>query len=93
MLEMRFFKGSTQSEIGEVLGITQMQVSRLLSALLAPAPRRARGVTPEVRSLTLACSADAGGAGPVTARGDSQETAQRSAAAMWAGDRASRRWG
>jgi RNA polymerase sigma-B factor len=35
MLEMRFFRGSTQSEIGEVLGITQMQVSRLLSALLA----------------------------------------------------------
>jgi RNA polymerase sigma-B factor len=35
MLEMRFFKGATQSEIGEVLGITQMQVSRLLSALLA----------------------------------------------------------
>jgi RNA polymerase sigma-B factor len=35
MLEMRFFRGATQSEIGEVLGITQMQVSRLLSALLA----------------------------------------------------------
>jgi RNA polymerase sigma-B factor len=35
MLEMRFFKGSTQAEIGEVLGITQMQVSRPLSALLA----------------------------------------------------------
>jgi RNA polymerase sigma-B factor len=35
MLEMRFFKGATQSEIGEGLGITQMQVSRLLSALLA----------------------------------------------------------
>lgn len=35
MLEMRFFKGATQSEIGEVLGVTQMQVSRLLSALLA----------------------------------------------------------
>jgi RNA polymerase sigma-B factor len=35
MLEMRFFKGATQSEIGDVLGITQMQVSRLLSALLA----------------------------------------------------------
>ena len=34
MLEMRFFRGATQSEIGEVLGITQMQVSRLLSALL-----------------------------------------------------------
>lgn len=35
MLEMRFFKGATQSEIGGVLGITQMQVSRLLSALLS----------------------------------------------------------
>lgn len=35
MLELRFYKGATQSEIGEVLGITQMQVSRLLSALLA----------------------------------------------------------
>jgi RNA polymerase sigma-B factor len=35
MLEMRFFKGATQAEIGEVLGVTQMQVSRLLSALLA----------------------------------------------------------
>lgn len=35
MLEMRFFQGATQAEIGEVLGITQMQVSRLLSALLA----------------------------------------------------------
>lgn len=35
MLEMRFFQGATQAEIGAVLGITQMQVSRLLSALLA----------------------------------------------------------
>jgi RNA polymerase sigma-B factor len=35
MLEMRYFQGATQSQIGEVLGITQMQVSRLLSALLA----------------------------------------------------------
>lgn len=34
MLEMRFFKGATQAEIGQVLGITQMQVSRLLAALL-----------------------------------------------------------
>jgi RNA polymerase sigma-B factor len=34
MLEMRFFKGATQAEIGEVLGITQMQVSRLLSKLM-----------------------------------------------------------
>lgn len=34
MLEMRFFKGATQAEIGAALGITQMQVSRLLSALL-----------------------------------------------------------
>jgi RNA polymerase sigma-B factor len=35
MLEMRFFRGATQAEIGAALGITQMQVSRLLSALLA----------------------------------------------------------
>jgi RNA polymerase sigma-B factor len=45
MLEMRFFKGSTQSEIGEVLGITQMQVSRLLSALLARLRDELGGVT------------------------------------------------
>jgi RNA polymerase sigma-B factor len=45
MLEMRFFKGATQSEIGEVLGITQMQVSRLLSALLARLRDELGGVT------------------------------------------------
>jgi RNA polymerase sigma-B factor len=35
MIEMRFFRGATQAEIGEVLGVTQMQVSRLLSNLMA----------------------------------------------------------
>jgi len=35
MLEMRFWQGATQSEIGERLGVTQMQVSRLLSSLMA----------------------------------------------------------
>lgn len=35
MLRMRFFEGATQAEIGQVLGITQMQVSRLLSGLMA----------------------------------------------------------
>ena len=35
MLEMRFFHGATQAEIGAEIGVTQMQVSRLLSALLA----------------------------------------------------------
>jgi RNA polymerase sigma-B factor len=34
MVEMRFFHDATQAEIGEVLGITQMQVSRLLSNLM-----------------------------------------------------------
>jgi RNA polymerase sigma-B factor len=34
MLEMRFFQDATQVEIGNVLGITQMQVSRLLSDLM-----------------------------------------------------------
>jgi RNA polymerase sigma-B factor len=35
MLEMRFFKGATQAEIGAVIGVTQMQVSRLLADLMA----------------------------------------------------------
>jgi RNA polymerase sigma-B factor len=35
MLEMRFFRGATQSEIGEAIGVTQMQVSRLLADLMA----------------------------------------------------------
>jgi RNA polymerase sigma-B factor len=34
MLGMRFVEGATQSEIGETLGVTQTQVSRLLSALM-----------------------------------------------------------
>jgi RNA polymerase sigma-B factor len=33
MLEMRFVRGATQAEIGAEIGVTQMQVSRLLSAL------------------------------------------------------------
>ena len=35
ILEMRFFADRTQKEIGEEIGVTQMQVSRLLSGLLA----------------------------------------------------------
>ncbi|MFC4786499.1 sigma-70 family RNA polymerase sigma factor [Nocardioides sp. MAHUQ-72] len=35
LLEMRFFGGCTQAEIGADIGVTQMQVSRLLSRLLA----------------------------------------------------------
>ncbi len=34
MLELRFVRGATQAEIGAEIGVTQMQVSRLLSALL-----------------------------------------------------------
>ncbi len=34
MLEMRFFRGATQAEVGEAIGLTQMQVSRLLSDLM-----------------------------------------------------------
>jgi RNA polymerase sigma-B factor len=34
MLEMRFFRGATQAEVGEAIGVTQMQVSRLLSDLM-----------------------------------------------------------
>jgi len=35
ILRLRFWKGWTQQEIGEQLGVTQMQVSRLLSRILA----------------------------------------------------------
>ena len=35
MLELRFVQGATQAEIGAEIGVTQMQVSRLLSALLS----------------------------------------------------------
>jgi RNA polymerase sigma-B factor len=34
ILMMRFFRGMTQSEIGEELGVSQMQVSRLLTRIL-----------------------------------------------------------
>jgi RNA polymerase sigma-B factor len=35
IVEMRFFRGCTQAEIGAEIGVTQMQVSRLLTRLLA----------------------------------------------------------
>jgi RNA polymerase sigma-B factor len=35
ILLMRFFRGMTQTEIGERLGISQMQVSRLIAKILA----------------------------------------------------------
>lgn len=35
ILEMRFVHGATQREIGEEIGVTQMQVSRLLSGIFA----------------------------------------------------------
>jgi RNA polymerase sigma-B factor len=35
IVEMRFFRGCTQAQIGAEIGVTQMQVSRLLTRLLA----------------------------------------------------------
>jgi len=35
IVEMRFFRGCTQAQIGEAIGVTQMQVSRLLTRLMA----------------------------------------------------------
>lgn len=35
ILELRFWRGCTQAEIGAAIGVTQMQVSRLLNSLLA----------------------------------------------------------
>jgi RNA polymerase sigma-B factor len=40
ILELRFFSGCTQAEIGADIGVTQMQVSRLLSRLLDRLRRR-----------------------------------------------------
>ena len=42
ILRMRFFEDRTQAEIGEVIGVTQMQVSRLLSGILARLRSRMR---------------------------------------------------
>jgi RNA polymerase sigma-B factor len=49
ILELRFFADKTQAEIGEEIGVTQMQVSRLLSSILRRlheklVPPDARGV-------------------------------------------------
>ena len=43
MLELRFVRGATQAEIGAEIGVTQMQVSRLLSALLGRLRARLTG--------------------------------------------------
>ena len=40
ILRLRFVHGCTQAEIGERIGVSQMQVSRLLTALLARLRRR-----------------------------------------------------
>ncbi|MGZ8744601.1 MAG: sigma-70 family RNA polymerase sigma factor [Nocardioides sp.] len=43
MLELRYLHGATQAEIGAEIGVTQMQVSRLLSALLERLRERLTG--------------------------------------------------
>ncbi len=40
ILELRFFQGASQAEIGEQLGVTQAQVSRLLSSICRRLRRR-----------------------------------------------------
>jgi RNA polymerase sigma-B factor len=44
ILYLRFFEGRTQSEIGEEIGVTQMQVSRLLTRILTQMRERAHDV-------------------------------------------------
>lgn len=43
ILELRFFQGASQAEIGEELGVTQTQVSRLLSSILSRLRERVLG--------------------------------------------------
>ncbi len=41
VLRMRFFEGRTQAQIAEVLGVSQMHVSRVLSRTIADLRERA----------------------------------------------------
>lgn len=50
ILRLRFWEGWTQQEIGEHLGVTQMQVSRLLSRILADLNRALTGEPVEADS-------------------------------------------
>ena len=56
ILVMRFFRGMTQTEIGVELGVSQMQVSRLLARVLG-----------ELRTGLAASGSDSDAPGPVTA--------------------------
>ncbi len=53
VLELRFVRGLTQSEVGELISVSQMQVSRIQSRILA-ALRRQIGELPDQRMLGAA---------------------------------------
>lgn len=48
ILELRFFDGCTQAEIGADIGVTQMQVSRLLNRILERLRKRAAEADPSL---------------------------------------------
>jgi RNA polymerase sigma-B factor len=64
ILLLRFFRGWTQQEIAEDIGVTQMQVSRLLTRIMADLRRGLEGSTESREPLAI----DAGSRDAASAR-------------------------
>ena len=54
VLQLRFFEGLTQREVGDAIGVTQMQVSRILSRVLGRLRKRIDGQQSALEPATAA---------------------------------------